>query len=188
MDTFEERRRSMKRLLAKVLITLFVTASSVWVRAAQTPPKPSPEVQKEGNYFVGNWKFTGETKPSPFGPGGQRFEASERLEWMPGGFFLMARSYEGDKWSGVTVIGYDENRKVFSHTSYTESGKIETMEGTVQGDTDTWSGEGTARGKPVKQRMTIKKLSSTSYTFKMEVAPENGNWSLVYEGQAVKTP
>src|SRR6266496_1320651 len=161
----------MKSLLAAVPMMLLATASSIWAQAVPQPRKPSAELQKEGDYFVGNWKFTGETKPSPFGPGGQKFESSER-----------------DKWSGLTIIGYDENRKVFSHTSYTATGKIETMDGTVQGDTETWSGDRKVDGKPTKQRMTIKKLSPTRYAFKLEMAPENGNWSLVYEGQAVKTP
>jgi hypothetical protein len=178
----------MKRLLAEVLIMFLAVAYSVSAQTAQKPSKPSPELQKEGEYYVGNWKFTGETKPSPFGPGGQKFDASERLEWMPGGFFLMARSYEGDKWSGLTIIGYDENRKVLTHTSYTAKGTIETMEGTVQGDTETWSGTGEVRGKPTKQRLAIKKLSPTLYTFKFEMAPDSGNWSLVYEGKAAKTP
>lgn len=177
----------MKRRFANVPIILLVLGSSIWAQDAAKPHRPSPELQKEGDYFVGNWKFTGETKPSPFGPGGKKVEASERLEWMPGGFFLMARSYEGDKWSGVTIIGYDEDRKDFTHTSYTATGKVETMEGTVQGDTSIWSEDGKVGGKPVKQRFTIKKLSPTSYTFKLEIAPESGAWSVVYEGQAVKT-
>jgi len=176
----------MNKSLRKLLVILLTAAPSVWAQSAQQPSKPSPEIQKEGDYFVGNWKFTGETKPSPFGPGGQKFEADERLEWMPGGFFLMARSYDGDKWSGLTVIGYDENKKVLTHTSYTAAGKIETMEGTMQGETETWSGE--VGSKHTKQRLTIKKLSPTAYTFKLEMAPEGGSWSLVYEGHAVKSP
>jgi hypothetical protein len=178
----------MKMSLAKVPVMLLATASLVWAQTTQKPGNPSAELRKEGDYFVGNWKFTGETKASPFGPGGQKFESSERLEWMPGGFFLLARSYDGDKWSGLTIIGYDEKRKVFTHTSYTAKGEIETMEGTEQGDTETWSGNRKVDGKPAQQRMTIKKLSPTLYTFKLEISPEGGNWSPVYEGRAVKTP
>jgi len=170
---------------------LLATASSVWAQATPQPHKPSPELQKEGDYFVGNWKFTGETKASPFGPGGQKFDSSERLEWLPGSFFLMARSYDGDKWVGLTIIGYDESKKQFTHTTYTAAGGIEVMAGTAQGDTESWTGDAKAGGKPVKQRLTIKKLAPALYTFKMEMAPENGkdsgNWSVVYEGQAVKT-
>src|SRR5262249_16991677 len=122
----------MKSLLAAVLIMLVAATSSLWAQAAPPPHKPSPQLQKEGDYFVGNWTFTGETKPSAFGAGGKKLDSSERLEWVPGRFFLMARSYEGDKWSGLTIIGYDEDRKLFTHTTYTAAGKIEVMEGTAQ--------------------------------------------------------
>lgn len=178
----------MKTSFAAVLITLLAAASSVLAQAVPQPRNPSPELQREGDYFVGNWKFTGETKTSPFGPGGRKFEASERLEWLPGGFFLMARSYEGDRWAGLTIIGYDETKKLFTHTTYSAAGEIEVMAGTAKGDIELWTGEAKLAGKPVKQRFTIKKLSSTLYTFKLEMAPESANWSLVYEGQAMKTP
>jgi hypothetical protein len=100
----------------------------------------------------------------------------------------MARSYEGGKWHGLTVVGYDENRKVFTHTSYGATREVETMEGAAQDDTETWSGQRNLAGKPIRQRFTIKKLSPTLYTFTFEMAPPNANWSLVYEGRAVKTP
>src|SRR6266496_1306835 len=176
----------MKSLLAAVPMMLLATASSIWAQAVPQPRKPSAELQKEGDYFVGNWKFTGETKPSPFGPGGQKFESSERLEWIPGGFFLLARSYEGEKWTQLTIIGYDEKKEILTHTTYNTRGEIEVMEGTAQGDIEIWSGEGKVSGKPVKQRLTIKRVSPTSYTFKFEMAPRGGNWSLVYEGEGNK--
>lgn len=178
----------MKSLLSSVLVMLLASASALWSQTAPQPRKPSAELQKEGDYFVGNWKFTGETKPSQFGVGGQKFDASERLEWLPGGFFLMARSYEGEKWSGLTIIGYDEDKKVFTHTSYTSTGKVEVMTGTSQGDTELWTGDVSVHGTPAKQRFTIKKVTPTLYTFKFEIARESNNWALVYEGQAVKTP
>src|SRR6266545_3617820 len=91
-------RRSIKALLA-VILTVLLTCASSRAQTSQPIHKPSSELQKEGDYYVGNWKLTGETKTSPFGPGGQKFESSERLERMPGGFFLLARSYEGEKWT-----------------------------------------------------------------------------------------
>lgn len=66
---------------------------------------------------------------------------------LPVWFFLTARSHEGDKWSGLTISGYDENTKVLTNTSYTAKGTVETREGTVQGDTGTWSGTGEVTGK-----------------------------------------
>ena len=175
------------KMLTILLLASFMFVCSAWPQAAPETPKPNPELQKEGDYFVGTWKFTGETKPSPLGPGGKKFESSERLEWLPGGFFLVARSYQGEQWRQLTVIGYDEKKKVFTHTSYNAHGHIESMEGTVRGDTETWSTEAKSGGKLVKQQFIVKKLSPTLYTFKFEVMPEGGPWSVVYEGQAVKT-
>jgi hypothetical protein len=62
------------------------------------------------------------------------------------------------------------------------------MEGTVQGDTETWSGTGEVRGKATKQRLAIEKPSPTLYTFKFEIAPGSGNWvgcgSFAFEARA----
>jgi Protein of unknown function (DUF1579) len=176
----------MRALLAVILTVMLACASSARAQTSQPTHKPSSELQKEGDYYVGNWKLTGETKTSPFGPGGQKFESSERLEWIPGGFFLLARSYEGEKWTQLTIIGYDEKKKILTHATYNARGEIEVMEGTAQGDIEIWSGEGKVSGKPVKQRLTIKRVSPTSYTFKFEMAPRGGNWSLVYEGEGNK--
>jgi len=178
----------MKILLAVILTVLLACVSSARAQTSQPAHKASPELQNEGDYYVGNWKLTGETKTSPFGPGEKKFEASERLEWVPGGFFLLVHSYEGEKWAGLTIIGYDEKKKVLTHTTYTARGEIEVMEGTKQGDTEIWSQDGKVDGKPVKQRLTIKRVSPTLYTFKFEIAPPQGNWSLVYKGQGTKEP
>jgi hypothetical protein len=180
------RNGSTKILLVTILTVTLGFSGSAGAQSSQPTHKPSSELQKEGDYYVGNWKLSGETKTSPFGPGGQKFESSERLEWLPGGFFLMARSYEGEKWSGLTIIGYDENKKTFTHTNYSSSGKVEVMEGTEKGETEIWSGNGKVDGKPVRQRLTIKRISPTLYTFKFEMAPRDGDWSLVYEGQGAK--
>jgi hypothetical protein len=179
----------MKTNLAAVLILItFGNAASVWAQSSpQKQPTPSAEL-REQDYFVGAWKLTGETKASPFGPGGQKFDSTERLEWMPGGFFLLAHSYDHDKLVGLTIIGYDESAKVLTHTTYSAGGKVEVMKGTSQGDTEIWSQDGNFRGKPVKQRFVIKKVSPALYTFKFEMAPDPGDWSVVYEGQGVKTP
>ena len=67
-----------------LVVSLFST-----LLIAQTPPqmpKPGPE-QKNLGYFAGIWKLTGDVKPGPMGPGG-KFTGTERVERMPGGFFL----------------------------------------------------------------------------------------------------
>ena len=179
----------MKNILPAVLVFIVLGgAASTRVQSSpQSQTTPSAEL-KQQDYFVGTWRLTGETKASPFGPGGQKFDSTERLEWMPGGFFLIAHSFDRDKLVGLTIIGYDENAKALTHTSYSAGGKVEVMRGTSQGDTVTFYHDGQVKGKPVKERMIIKKVSPVLYTFKFEIAPEGGDWSLVYEGNGAKTP
>jgi hypothetical protein len=174
----------MKRTLVAFI---FIHACAVWAaEPTSSQPKPNPELKKQ-DFFVGNWTLKGETKSSPFGPGGQKFQSTERLEWMPGESFLVARSYSGGKWAELTVIGYDPNEKVFTHTSFNASGKTEAWKGTADDNTWVWTKKETVGGKPVTERMTINKTSPASYSFKVEMEPEGGGWSTVVEGSGVKT-
>jgi hypothetical protein len=135
---------------------------------------------------VGTWTLTGETKASPFARGGAKSASTERLEWLPGGFFLVAHSYERDTLIGLTVISYDERSGLVTHTSYRGSGEVEVMRGTVNGNTMILSEHGNVGGGPVQQRMTIRKISAELYTFTLEMARGRDNWSLVYEGKGIK--
>jgi hypothetical protein len=78
---------------------------------------PNPELKKQ-NFPVGEWTLEGTTKASAFGPGGQKFKSTERLEWMPGGFLLQAHSYVEGKLSELTIIGYDAEEKALTNTSH----------------------------------------------------------------------
>ena len=150
-------------------------------------PEASPELKKQ-DFFVGTWRLEGITKASPFGPGGQKFQSTENLEWMPGGFFLLARSYSGEKLAEVTVIGYDSDQKVFTHTSFKSSGETELWKGTAEGDSWIWTKEEKIGGKPFEDRLAIKKKSPNSYSFVVEMKPADGDtWSTVAEGTGTKT-
>ena len=52
--------------------------------------KPSPELKKL-DYFVGTWIAEGYIRPGPMGSGG-KFTATNRVQWMDGGFFLVTHS------------------------------------------------------------------------------------------------
>jgi hypothetical protein len=155
---------------------------------AQTPPHaPSQELKKQ-EFFVGSWRLDGVTTQSPFGPGGAKFSSSEDLEWMPGGFFLVAHSYAGGKLAGVTIIGYDSEHKVFTHASYNSTGETELWTGTAQSDSWVWTRQRKLIRKPVDERLNIKKTSPTSYSFSVEIKPTDGDsWSTVAEGVGTKT-
>ena len=49
--------------------------------------KPMPEL-KQLDYFAGTWIAEGYIKPGPMGLGG-RFTATNQVQWMDGGFFLI---------------------------------------------------------------------------------------------------
>lgn len=174
----------MKRA-AVAFITILGSVALARAQTSPSSPKPNPELHRQFDYFVGTWKLTGATKPSSLARLGQAFESTERLEWMPGGFFLVAHSYHQDSWVGLTVISYDEDAGSFAHASYSGAGTVEVMRGTAVGNTVVLSGK--VGGRAAQQRMTIEKISPELYTFKLEVASEGGDWSLVYEGRGVKT-
>ncbi|HVH86708.1 MAG TPA: DUF1579 family protein, partial [Terriglobales bacterium] len=154
----------MKRSSACFLIVLFSLVFAIVPASPQSPRLPSPELKKQ-DFFAGKWRLEGITKPSSFGPGDQKFESREDLEWMPGGFFLLAHSYSDGKLEGVTIIGYDEKENVFTHTTFESSGRTEVWKGTAQNDNWTWTRAGSANGKPVKVRLAIKKIGSDAYSF-----------------------
>ena len=58
--------------------------------------------------------------------------------------------------------------------------------GTVQGDTWTYTDEGLMGGQKMKTRVTIKELSPTEYTFKMEMAGPDGKWAPMMEAKSTK--
>jgi hypothetical protein len=176
----------MKRISAVgYLVMLFGAVSAV---AQSHTPTPSPELKKQ-DFFVGEWTLQGATKSSPFGPGGQKFKAIEQLEWMPGGFFLLAHSYADGKLAELTIIGYDAEEKAFTHTSYSAGGKIERWLGTAERDTWTWTRDGRpVDGAATKVRLTIKKTSPRSYSFVQDVKKADADaWSIVAEGTGVKS-
>ena len=178
----------MKQISNACLPLVLFGAMSVIAQTTPQTPTPSPELKKQ-DFFVGEWTLEGKTIASSLGPGGQPFKSMESLEWMPGGFFLLARSYSEGKLAELTIIGYDSEEKVFTHTSYdSAAGKIERWRGTAGNDIWTWTRDTTIKGKPGQVRLTIKKISPGSYSFVEDVkASEARDWSAVAEGTGTKT-
>lgn len=157
-----------------------------WSALAQAPA-PAAEVKKL-NYFAGTWTLDADMKPSQFGPGGRMTE-TEKNEWMEGGFFLVAhvdvKAAMGNG-SGLAIMGYNADEKVYSYDAFNSWGQAEHAKGTLEGDTWTWNSENKMNGQTAKTRFTIKQLSPTSYSFKFEMAGADRVWSTVAEGKATK--
>jgi hypothetical protein len=164
-----------------------VIAAAVAAQAPGQPPKPGPEVQKLA-YFVGTWKYEGETKAGPFGPAG-KFSGEESCEWFTGGFQVVCHSNETaaiGKSTGMTIMAYDAENKAYTFYSISSRGENFPGKGMFTGNTLTMSWEGKMGGKAAKVRGTIVQDSPTAYSFKMEGAIGDGPLALVGEGKETK--
>ena len=178
----------MKRLFNLVGICSVVSMTGLHPIAAQGP-KPGPENARLG-YFVGKWKAEGEVKPGPMGPGG-KMTSNDTCEWFEGRYSVICRS-EGTLPTGSTksigILGYSPEEKVYTYYGVDNSSMTmaSVPKGTVKGDTWTYTDESTMGGQKMKTRVTIKELSPTAYTFKMEMAGPDGKWMPMMESKNTK--
>ena len=165
-----------------------VTAAGWQVAAAQVP-KPGPE-HKRLAYFIGKWNTEGEVKPGPMGAGG-KMKSSDTCEWFEGQFSVICR-YEGSgpmgPSKGIGILGYNTEEKVYTYYGVDNSNMTmaSVPKGTVRGDTWTYTDEGTMGGKKVKSKVTIKELSPTEHTFRMELQGPDGKWAPMVESKSTE--
>jgi hypothetical protein len=181
----------MKRPLNLLAAFALVSTASLQFAAAQAPqaPKPSPEHERLG-YFVGKWTNEGEVKPGPMGPGG-KMRSSDTCEWFEGRFSVICR-YEGTgpmgPSKGIGILGYNTEEKVYTYYGVDNSNMTmaSVPKGTLRADTWTYTDQGTMGGKKYKSRVTIKELSPTEYTFRMEMQGPDGKWAPMVESKNTK--
>jgi hypothetical protein len=177
----------MKRIAAAGIVTVLFL--QLWAIAqTPTPPKPGPEVKRLG-YFAGNWKLEGDMKPSPFGPGG-KFIETEQNEWMDGGFFVISHTSGTSpmgKESGVSVMGYNPQEKVYTYDGYNSMGQTDHSKGTFENDTWVFTSDETMGGQSFKGRFSMKQVSPTAMTFKYESSTDGTTWTTLMEGKGTKT-
>lgn len=172
--------------------TIFVPAMilfaiSVW---AQMPAKPGPEVKKL-DYFVGNWTTEGTVAQGPWGAGG-KFSSTDTTEWMSGNFFVIGHGdfkmppEVGGDGKQTAIMGYDTDENVYTYTGFNSQGRRELSKGTLSGDTWTWTSSANYAGQDIKQKLTIKTLTPTSYTMKFEISMDGTNWMTFMDGKATK--
>ena len=166
---------------------LAVALGSVAATAQAPKPTPGPEHKRIG-YFAGQWKFEGEAKESPLGPGG-KITAAETCEWFTGGFQLVCRSKgTGPKGpsTGQAMMSYDPGRKAYTYYAMSSLGDNIFIRGQVQDKVWTWADEMTVEGKKMKIVATVTEETPTSYSFKLEVGAEGGQMMVVEQGKATK--
>jgi hypothetical protein len=154
-------------------------------------PKPAAEVKKLG-YFVGKWITTGTISPGPWGASG-KFSWNEVTDWMAGNLFVvghwnfkMPRHLGGDG-EEIFIMGYDTDRGVYTFNAFSSQGRHQVSQGTVTGDTWTWTSEAIYDGEKVDQKLTMKILSPKAYTQKFEICMDGAAWITFMDGQTTKT-
>lgn len=177
----------MKYLVAAAMCVTLALASTAGAEAPQGPPKPGPE-HKKLEYFAGKWSFEGEMKPGPMGPGG-KMTGSESCEWFMGGFHVVCHSTGTSpmgEMKGIGIMGYSVEGKHYTYYGLDNTGWADAAQGSVEGDTWSWTSEGTMGGKPMKGRYTMKQLSADSYSFKGEMSIAGGPLTVMMEGKETR--
>ena len=157
---------------------------------AQMGTPPGPEAKKL-DYFVGAWTTEGTIAQGPWGTGG-KFTTSETTDWMPGNFFVEAHANIkmpaelGGEGKGISYMGYDTDQNTYTVDDFTDQGRHDVSKGTVAADTWTFNSTANYGGQEIKQRMSMKVVSPTSYTMKFEVSIDGTNWMTFMEGKATK--
>jgi hypothetical protein len=177
----------MKRTPAVTFAVLLLTSLFAAGQNPPPAPKPGPE-QKNLGYFAGNWKTTGDLKPGPMGPGG-KFTGTDRVEWMPGGFFLVSHSNDSGamgKATALAVYGYDADKKVYTYDEFNSRGEAVHATGTFDGKVWTWTSEMNMGGNSMKGHFILTETSPTAYTYKFEMSQDGNNWAPVMDGTGTK--
>ena len=181
--------KNVDRLVSCAAIVALSGVAAVFAQEGGAP-KPTPEHKRLG-YFVGNWTTEGTMQPSEMGPGGKT-TAVDKCAWFDGGFAVVCQS-EGKSAMGpsksIGILGYSAEEKVYTYTGVDSSGMAMTSvpRGTVKGDTWIYNDESMMGGKKVKSRVTIKEVSPTQYTFKMDMQTPDGKWAPLMESTSTKT-
>ena len=170
-----------------ITVGFCLVAGAALAQAPQGPPKPGPEVQKL-KVFEGKWKGESEMKPGPWGPGG-KMTSEDDCTWFEGGFELVCRgtgSGAMGKMKSEGVMGWNGEEKAYKYMGFDSMGMMASANGTVSGNTWTWSGEDKMGGKLIKSRYTIVVTSPTTYTFKWETSEDGKTWTTAAEGKSTK--
>jgi len=177
--------------MKRMFMGFVMVATAIVAVAAQAPqmPKPGPEHQALAA-FVGNWTFSGEMKPGAMGPGG-KMTGSDRITWMPGGFFV-ERKFEGNMAGmdvkGTEIYGYDAAKKTYTFTGFDSMGGSSTGTMTVKGNMWTASGTMNMAGMTSQERCTLTfGAGNASLDVKCSSSTDGGKtFSPTIEGKATK--
>jgi len=77
----------------------------------------------------------------------------------------------------LMIMGWDPNKKMYTYQSFASNGETTSALGTVNGDTWTWTADTTTMSATYKIRVTIREVSKTQQTFRMEYSTDGATWT-----------
>jgi hypothetical protein len=152
-------------------------------------PKPGPENKRLG-VFAGTWKMDGTMHESPLGPAG-KITGTETCRMFEGGFHLTCDSSmttPTGKMKGYALMSWDPTAKQYRYTAVNSMTPTqETADGTLSGNTWTWTGKtDLGGGKSIQGRFTLVETSPTVHTMKWEMSEDGKSWKVIMESKSTK--
>jgi hypothetical protein len=139
------------------------------------------------NYFLGTWNVEMHMKTGALNS--RVYSATEHNEWAPDHSLLLSKP-EADRAlpeGGIAVMGYSSTKHTYTYHILKSTGDSEDLQGTVEDRTWTWLSDEARTGREsTKTRITMKEISPTSYTLRVETLPAGGIWFTVMEGTVKK--
>jgi len=177
--------RAPGTMLGMVMVVMFAA-----VAAAQEPAAPQPTAEHKAlEAWVGTWSGQGEMKPGPFGPGGP-MSWTEECSWFEGGGFHVICRSQGTSamgpMKGLGIIGYNAEKKVYTHYGVDSTGWSGFAEGSREGDTWTFQSKEMMGGTTFHSRATMTMTSPTTMSFSWGVSEDGSTWTVMMEGTTTK--
>lgn len=163
-----------------VIIALGVCTLAATAYGQMPRRQPGPEHARMA-YFVGQWKFEGESE-------GLKFTINQTCEWFEGGFHLVCRGEGGGDLGPLkdqAVFAYDRGGKSYTLYTMNNLGNGMLAKGSIADRVWNWDTELVGAAGPFKARLTIIEQSPTAYTIMLE-GLLGGAWVVLEQGRATK--
>jgi hypothetical protein len=172
------------RTLMLVVFAIFFSFS-VFGQETSQQSKPAPELKKLANY-LGQWRYEGEYKASPFGPA-MKMTGNATGEMILGGFFLEWRWKEQPGTQGVEIIAYDPINKNYSASYFSDDGSRAQGAYLLDPSKNSYSGKLNTGGKQIPMRVIeVFAPDQKSFTQKIELSIDGKSWTPLFEGRYTK--
>lgn len=174
----------------RLIFAVLTALAAAPIALAEEPFAMQPTAEhKELQAWVGSWAGSGEMKPGPFGPGGP-MSWTEECSWFEGSQFHVVCRSNGTSpmgpMKGLGIVGYNAEKKVFTHYGVDSTGWSGYAEGTRTGKTWTFRADEMMGGKIIHGRYTMILVSPTKMTFSWETSEDGKIWAVMMDGTTQK--